>query len=508
MAKKRRKTRTHVSHAAEALHSTQTAALSGGQVSAETSVPRVAVVRHLAGRRQRRKSKSGDGGGDGPDGGGKNKMEPEVARLMEDTRQLFCPYTALHLRPPSDLRAGNLADYAGKLHSGLGVSHLLSYGQTGARVTMRLCRLPAGPTMSFKVKAFSLSGDVRASLRRPFSGGGGAFRVPAVVVTNNFGEEKKGGGTGGGGGAPHVKLMRLTFQNMFPAVDVTKVSVSRDCRRIVLFNLVRNTGAGKNDEEDELVEVRHYAIRTTPAGISRPIKRIVLSSAATSSKVASAPASRALPNLGRVENIADYVTGRVRPAGSGYATSDTEASGDESAHVRLPPMAVKRGKEQPDGNKAAVKLVELGPRLTLKLFKVERGMCEGDIMYHAYQERTPAEAAAQKKIVKERADLKRRRKEEQQKNVERKKGEKEEKKRKREERREIRRKGGGTNEEQGTGRELEDESDAYEEDSEMDDRSNDDRDSDLGEDDAGEDYSDDDTDNDYGSESDEENNQK
>ena len=105
-------------------------------------------------------------------------------------------------------------------------------------------------------------------------------------------------------GAPHVKLMRLTFQKTFPAVDMTKVTVSRDCRRIVLFNLVRNTG-GTDDAEDELVEVRHYAIRTKPAGISRPIKRIVLSSAATSSKVASAPASRALPNLGRVENIAE-----------------------------------------------------------------------------------------------------------------------------------------------------------------------------------------------------------
>jgi ribosome biogenesis protein SSF1/2 len=43
--------------------------------------------------------------------------------------------------------------------------------------------------------------------------------------------------------------------------------------------------------------------------------------------------------------------------------------------------------------RSAVKLSELGPRLSLKLFKVERGLCEGDIMYHGVEKRTPEEVS-------------------------------------------------------------------------------------------------------------------
>lgn len=37
-----------------------------------------------------------------------------------------------------------------------------------------------------------------------------------------------------------------------------------------------------------------------------------------------------------------------------------------------------------DDDRSAIKLVELGPRLTLELFKVERGFHEGDVLYHKY----------------------------------------------------------------------------------------------------------------------------
>ena len=32
----------------------------------------------------------------------------------------------------------------------------------------------------------------------------------------------------------------------------------------------------------------------------------------------------------------------------------------------------------------------------MRLFKVERGVCEGDVMYHAIEKRTPAQVAAQR----------------------------------------------------------------------------------------------------------------
>ena len=42
---------------------------------------------------------------------------------------------------------------------------------------------------------------------------------------------------------------------------------------------------------------------------------------------------------------------------------------------------------------SAMKLIELGPRMNIELFKVERGMCEGDILYHKFETKTPEEVS-------------------------------------------------------------------------------------------------------------------
>lgn len=48
---------------------------------------------------------------------------------------------------------------------------------------------------------------------------------------------------------------------------------------------------------------------------------------------------------------------------------------------------------------SAMKLSELGPRMTLSLFKVEKGLGEGDILYHKYEEKsTEADLASKKKV--------------------------------------------------------------------------------------------------------------
>jgi ribosome biogenesis protein SSF1/2 len=79
-----------------------------------------------------------------------------------------------------------------------------------------------------------------------------------------------------------------------------------------------------------------------------------------------------------------------------------------------------RGRGNHAAATAAVKLTELGPRLTMKLFKVERGVCEGDVMYHALESRTPQQVSAQRAVKAEAEALKRKRREEQEGNVARK----------------------------------------------------------------------------------------
>jgi len=77
--------------------------------------------------------------------------------------------------------------------------------------------------------------------------------------------------------------------------------------------------------------------------------------------------------------------------------------------------------------KSALKLVELGPRMSLQLVKVERGLGGGDVMYHAHVTKTQEEVRDLKARKEKEAMLKIQRRAEQNQNVERKRKIKEEK---------------------------------------------------------------------------------
>jgi len=368
----------------------------------------------------------------------RGKVEQEVATLIQDLRVLMMPFTALNFQEDSRNKKlhQSLSHYAKELTGPLGLTHILTIGQSNPskKLNLRLARTPSGPTMTFKIQQFSLAKDVRKIQKRPVdsnpSSAANLTVKPPVVVTNNFGNETA---------APHVKLMRITFQNLFPAINVATVKLV-DCKRVVLFNFIRravpppsnndkdkDTKLNVREEEDEEVEVRHYAIKTNAVGIDRKVRRIVQAK---------------IPNLSKLDDISDFIMGTTAsgaPAptvGCGMA-SDSEQE-DETSHVVLPTDALllkhkrkKKGndKESSSGlqHKSAMKLVEIGPRLRLKLTKVERGLANGDVMYHAYVTKDPLEVREQREKIQKQADLKRKRREEQEQNVRRKKEVKEEK---------------------------------------------------------------------------------
>mmetsp|Transcript_6040 Transcript_6040/g.12552 ORF Transcript_6040/g.12552 Transcript_6040/m.12552 type:complete len:460 (+) Transcript_6040:73-1452(+) len=380
--RKRKKTRTHVVETDERIRG----ALASQD---ELKIPRSLVIR-------------------------RGKVESEIVELVGDLRKLMRPYTAVNFKEDAKNRKVTLSHYANSLSTSMGVTHIFALSQNSSRINLRIGRTPAGPTLSFRVKRFTLGRQIRAVQRRPFDSMK-AFESPPVVVTNNFGDVTA---------APHVKLMRITFQNMFPAINVSTVKLS-ECRRVVLFNFIRRNvtekdpekakEVGDDDEEDEEVEVRHYAIRAKPVGVDRKVRRIV---------------EAKIPNLGRLDDISDYITGQTAsgapaPAVNSGAMSDSEGE-DETSHVVLP--GKYRGKGNNKSQKSALKLVELGPRLRLKLVKVERGMASGDVMYHAYVHKTPEEVKELKNRKEQEAALKKRRREEQEANVAKKKAAKEEKK--------------------------------------------------------------------------------
>lgn len=383
---RRKKTRTHVVETDENVR--------GALASeAENKIPRSLVIR-------------------------RGKVESEVIELVADLRNLMKPHTAANFKEDAKNRKITLATYARELGNTMGITHIMALSQNKSRLSLRIARTPLGPTLTFQAKRFTLGRQIKAVQRRPHNSVK-AFSTPPVVVTNNFGDATA---------APHVKLMRITFQNMFPAINVTTVKLN-ECRRVVLFNYMRrNVDESKTEGEeggDEEVEMRHYAIRATPVGVDRKVRRLV---------------EAKIPDLSRLEDISDYITGQTAlgapapPAPSG-ALSDSEPE-DEQSHVVLPGKF--RGKGNNKSQKSALKLIEIGPRLRLKLVKVERGLSSGDVMYHAFVTKTPEEVLELKERKEGEVNLKKRRRDEQDANVSRKQATKDEKKAEKEKRKKNR----------------------------------------------------------------------
>lgn len=201
------------------------------------------------------------------------------------------PYTASNLREKSYNRMKDFAAVAGQL----GVSHLMVFSQTDNNVVMRISRFPNGPTLHFKIDKYSLARQVRASQKRPFESPA-AYMTPPLVVLNNFSQSEES----------QVKLMKATFQHMYPTINVKTVRLS-ECRRVVLFNYNKENGT---------VEMRHYAIRATPVGISKSVKKVLQSK---------------IPDLGKLQDISQFIDGSATGLG---AMSDSEAE-DENSRVRF-----------------------------------------------------------------------------------------------------------------------------------------------------------------------------
>ena len=93
----------------------------------------------------------------------------------------------------------------------LNVSHFIIYTKTDIAVNMKICRLPRGPTLTFKVHNYSLVSDVVSSLKKPNLEQVQYLNHPLLVMNNFSGE------------GMHMKLMSTMFQNMFPSINVHKV---------------------------------------------------------------------------------------------------------------------------------------------------------------------------------------------------------------------------------------------------------------------------------------------
>jgi ribosome biogenesis protein SSF1/2 len=188
--------------------------------------------------------------------------------------------------------------------------------------------------------------------------------------------------------------------------------------------------ATDKDDGSFVLNFRHYAITTKPAGISRPLRRLHAAEKLLSGR------KGAVPNLGKLEDISDFMIGGEN--GEGYMT-DGGTSGSEmdtDAEVEVledAPRKVHSSKARPAREhndemaederveRRKVKLVELGPRMRLRMTKVEEGLCSGKVLWHEHIHKSKEEVEELEKRWETRLREKAARRKQQKENVEKKK---------------------------------------------------------------------------------------
>lgn len=231
-------------------------------------------------------------------------------------------------------------------------------------------------------------------------------------------------------------LVTSVFHGLFPPIN-PQVAPLKSIRRVLLLNRERS----KDDENAYILNFRHYAITTKVTGVSRAVKRLNAAERLMNSKSRKGK----LPNLSKLQDIADYMIGGEN--GDGYTTDGTSGSeidtdaevevmdttGQKKVARRPRPAAGAAEEEESDEEdtkaththdkveRRAVKLVELGPRMKLRLTKVEEGMCTGKVMWHEYIHKSKEEIRELEKTWEKRRTEKEARRKVQKENVEKKK---------------------------------------------------------------------------------------
>ncbi|XP_057623358.1 suppressor of SWI4 1 homolog [Chionomys nivalis] len=294
-----------------------------------------------------------------------------VQQLSLDVRRVMEPLTASRLQVRKKNSLKDCVAVAGPL----GVTHFLVLSKTDNSVYLKLMRLPGGPTLTFQINKYTLVRDVVSSLRRHRMHEQ-QFNHPPLLVLNSFGVQ-----------GMHIKLMATMFQNLFPSLNVHTVNLNT-IKRCLLINY--------NPDSQEL-DFRHYSIKVVPVGASRGMKKLL---------------QEKFPNMSRLQDISELLA-------TGVALSESEVEPDGEHNITELPQAVA-GRGNMQAQQSAVRLTEIGPRMTLQLIKIQEGVGNGNVLFHSFVHKTEAELQAILAAKEEKLRLKAQRQNQQAENLQRK----------------------------------------------------------------------------------------
>lgn len=320
-------------------------------------------------------------------------------------------------------KSNKLRDYT-TMAGPLGVTHFFLFSRSeSGNVHLRFALHPRGPTLHFRIDDYVLAKDIQHTQKRSRAGWKEAFESPPLLVQHGMASPEEYLAD-----KPKEKqlesLTQTMFNAMFPVITPSTTKLEK-IRRILLLKRERQ------EDGTFVISLRHYAITQRRAGTSKRIRRLDPSEQRRREKNRSA-----LPDLGQLEDAGDYL---LDPGDGGY-TSASESELDTDNEVEILKTQTRKvlskkemerlrsgekGEQQERTRsrveKRAIKLVELGPRMNLRLVKVEEGLCEGRIMWNEFVSKTKSEEKELDRKWEEKRKLKEERRQQQKENVERKK---------------------------------------------------------------------------------------
>lgn len=275
-------------------------------------------------------------------------ISSSLAQLGLDLRHVLEPNTASKLR---ERKSNTLKDYQA-IAGSLGITHffILSQRESSGNCYLKMARFPQGPSLIFKIPAYSLISDVLEAQKRPKPLGLDAYRTSPLLILNGFDMDKS-----------EDKLVCSMLQHAFPVLNTKKMRLN-DLRRVIIFQKLEEDNQDENPSTPTIV-MRHYQIGVKHVGLSKPIKKLFLK-----------PDSTLSTSLSTLQDISDIVLKEASLALLS-ASSDSEADPEDTVTLGQP------YKGEPKSTQRAVALRECGPRMTLQLQKITDGFLDGHTLY-------------------------------------------------------------------------------------------------------------------------------
>lgn len=123
--------------------------------------------------------------------------------------------------------------------------------------------------------------------------------------------------------------------------------------------------------------------------------------------------SKKVPDMSKFADLSQYIKSKAVKGSDGTTSASYEGFSSESEADDLPESRIVLPENYQDkkaNTHVAIKLHELGPRLKLKLHKIQEGFCRGNVTFHRKIRLSKSEIKKQLDSLKSKRELKEKRK--------------------------------------------------------------------------------------------------